>query len=101
MIRPLDLPDPAGARRQRRMFRIPAPHVGADTRDPPIGHVCVHDTATAAIVAACAGDDRLATTRVGAGGFVDSPYPETGNRIWHLWVSGLVFACQAVLNAGM
>src|ERR1700680_1737209 len=41
------------------MLGGPAPHVGADPRDPPVGDMSVDHAASTAIMAAGAGDDRL------------------------------------------
>ena len=60
MVDALDLPDTAGAGVERRQLGLPARRVGGDFYDTVVDNVGIDHAATAAIVAAGAGDDGLA-----------------------------------------
>jgi hypothetical protein len=91
MIGALDLPDAAGAGGQRRVLGIPTPHVGADARDPAVGHVRVDHATAAAIMPACAGDYGFARDWTGARSLVDRVHARvpaigaklTSEALWH------------------
>ncbi len=60
MVDALELAEAPHARVQRRHLGRPAPRIGADLDDLPVAHVGVDGATAAAVVAARAGDDRLA-----------------------------------------
>src|SRR5438876_9125312 len=63
MVDALDLAEAAHAGVERRHLRGPLPRIGADLDDAAVADVGVDDAPPAAVVAARAGDDRLARPR--------------------------------------
>ena len=77
MIGALDLADSTSASLKRRQFGVPAALVGRDMDDATLMDMRVDDTASAAIMAASAGDDAFARPWRGTRCFVDDL---AGNR---------------------
>ena len=81
MVHALDLAEAAHARVQGRHLGGPLARVGADLHDLPVADVGVDHAAAAAVVAAGAGDHRLARGRGRPGCFVDDRSAHGSTRI--------------------
>ena len=81
VVHPLALAEAAHARVQRRHLGGPLARIGADLDDLPVAHVGVDHAAAAAVVAARAGDHRLARRGGRSGGFVDDRSAHGSTRI--------------------